>query len=120
MNDVRFFLKAIEFLFAFLFLWFLSTVITRQIWLFPLVFVGLCVYQVVQCIRQIRKRQRYEQARAVAEEAVKRAEEARATANRLAEEARIAADQYAIAYQHQKREPAVLTDEAIAMFTNPN
>jgi hypothetical protein len=108
-------MKTIQFLFAFLFLWFLSTVITGWIWLWPVVFVGLCAYQIGQSIHQIRKRQRYEQARAIAEEATKRAKQARATADRLAEEARIAADRYAEARIINK-----LTPEAVALFTNPN
>jgi hypothetical protein len=41
-------------------------------------------------------------------------EEARATADRLAEEARIAADRYAKARINK------LTPEAVARFTNPN
>jgi hypothetical protein len=110
MNDVRFFLKAIEFLFAFLFLWFITTAITRLIWLFPLAFVVLCAYQVGQSIRRIRKRQRYEEKRAIAEEA-------RANADRYAEEARIAADRYTIA---EARVINKLTPEAVALFTNPN
>ena len=36
-------IKTVQFLFAFLFLWFLTSMMTGQIWLFPLVFVGLCV-----------------------------------------------------------------------------
>ena len=99
-------IKTVQFLFAFLFLWFLISMMTGQIWLFPLVFVGLCVYAY------------YDQRKLIAQAriATKRANEARATADRLAEEARIAADRYAIAEARANK----LTEAGVALFTCPN
>jgi hypothetical protein len=95
--------KTIEFAFLFMFMWFITSMMTGQIWVWPVVFVGLCVYAVGSSIHEIRTRQRYEEARAIAD--------------RLAEEARIAADRYAIA---EARAINKLTPEAVALFTNPN
>jgi hypothetical protein len=118
MNDVRFFLKAIQFLFACAFLWFLTMMVTGQWWVFPLAFVGLCAY-VIYDGRQKRKLAEQVATCNPVKEATRRAEEARATADRLAEEARIAADRYARAIA-EARTLNKLTEEGVALFCNPN
>jgi hypothetical protein len=96
-------MKTIQFVFCWLFLWFVTTAVTGQMWLWPVVFVGLCAY-VIYGERRKRK---------LGQE---NAKEARAIADRYAEEARAAADRYAIA----KTKAGLLTDEGIRMLCNPN
>jgi len=81
-------------------------------WFALAAYIALVVYGVTDTVRKARQ---LEQARANVEEATKRAQEARATADRLAHQARIAADRYAEASITNK-----LTDDGVALFTCPN
>jgi hypothetical protein len=97
-------IKIVQFVFAWVFLWFLTTVITRQIWLFPVVFFGLCGYEVSMFIH--RKRQQAKQEPTYAEVVQE-------TQVRVARECR-AVD------AAENGDLCILTDEAIKMFCNPN
>jgi hypothetical protein len=85
MNDLQFFLKAIWFLVLCAFVWFVTIVITGQLWVFPLLFVGLCVYAYYD-VRK--KRQHIAYLAAEAERTRKIAEEKQAIADRYEAEAR--------------------------------
>jgi hypothetical protein len=97
-------IKAIEFVAGFLYLWFLTTMVTGQIWLWSAwsaAFVGLCAYEVGKYVRRNRKRQQAKQQLAIAESNARRAAE-RAIA------------------KAQRGYGSVLADEATRMLCCPN
>jgi hypothetical protein len=85
MRDLQFFVKAIWFLILCAFMWFLTMAVTGQWWVFPILFVGLCVY----AVHDVRKKQRrIAYLAAEAKRARNIADEKQAIADQLAEEAR--------------------------------
>jgi hypothetical protein len=113
MTDLRFFLKAVELLLAFLYLWFITSVMTAQLWLWPILFVGLCLFVAPIAIWDERKK-RKENNRAIGRERQRIAKEKqRQTEERLVSECRaVAAAEAGLCVE--------LTDDAIAMFCSPN
>jgi hypothetical protein len=113
MNDVRFFLKSIELLLAFLYLWFITSVMTAQLWLWPILFVGLCLYAILYAIYDGVRKKRKEN-RAIGRERQRIAKEKQQqTEERLVSECRaVAAAEAGLCVE--------LTAEAIAMLCNPN
>jgi hypothetical protein len=102
-------IKTVKFVFAWVFLWFLTTVITRQIWLFPVLFFVLCGY----VIYDERKKRKAKLAADIAERQRIAREQVQETQVRLATECR-AAD------ATENGDLCILTEDGIRMFCNPN
>jgi len=105
--------KSIELLLAFLYLWFITSVMTTQLWLWPILFVGLCLYASLYAIYDGVRKKRKEN-RAIGRERQRIAKKKQQqTEERLVSEWRaVAAAEAGLCVE--------LTAEAIAMLCNPN
>ncbi|MGO9927027.1 MAG: hypothetical protein ACLPLP_13130 [Mycobacterium sp.] len=120
-------MKTIEFVFAFAFLWVLTTVITGEAWLWPLVFTALCAY--VFYDDQRKKRTQIRKAEKDAEKlgevaammtAADRRRLADANAAQIVAAVRRRAAEIQAIAEAKRGFGSLLNDEAIVMLCNPN